>query len=71
MSRSISVETFVDIDLEDIDTEDLIQELEDRGHKLSGVAESLIWSIYEKRALGQDYSKDLDELIYQSIGRIQ
>jgi hypothetical protein len=71
MSKSISVETFVDIDLEDIDTEDLIEELEDRGHKLSGVAESLIWSIYEKRALSEDYRQDLDELIYWSIGRIQ
>lgn len=69
------VETYVEVevDLEDFDTDDLIEELESRGRGLevgSQTGTELITSIYQKRRLGQDYQRELDELIYIGIGRI-
>lgn len=69
------VETYVEVevDLEDFDTDDLIEELESRGRGLevgSQTGTELIAAIYQKRRLGQDYQRELDELIYLGIGRI-
>lgn len=69
------VETYVEVevDLEDFDTDDLIEELESRGRGLevgSQTGTELITAIYQKRRLGQDYQRELDELIYLGIGRI-
>ena len=68
MSRSI----VVDVDLDDFDTDDLISELESRGdfYKPNQSHIALITKIYEKRRLGQDIQRDLDDLIYDTIGRI-
>lgn len=63
----------VDVDLEDFEDYDLIEELERRGKGLEIGANSsteLLTSIYEKRRLNKDYQQELDELIYQNIGRI-
>ena len=73
---TISQEVDVDIDMEDFDTDELIDELERR--KISGTlkqsvsseATTLLNTIFEKRRLGTDYQTELDELIYQCIGRI-
>lgn len=69
MSRNKSVEVWVDIELDSFDDEDLIGELEDRGFS---VVQKNQWihTIYEKRKLGQDYSKELDEMIWEMIGRM-
>lgn len=69
----VEVWTTVDVDLEDFDTDDLIEELEKRGKGLEVAAESgtdLITAIYQKRRLGKDYQRELDELIYMGIGKI-
>jgi len=69
----VEVWTTVDVDLEDFDTDDLIEELEKRGKGLEVASESgteLLTAIYQKRRLGQDYQRELDELIYMSIGKI-
>lgn len=69
------VETYVEVevDLEDFDTDDLIEELESRGRGMeigSRTGTELITAIYEKRRLGRDYQRELDELIYIGIGKI-
>lgn len=69
------IETYVEVevDLTDFDTDDLIEELESRGKGMevsSQTGTELLTSIYQKRRLGQDYQRELDELIYVGIGRI-
>ena len=70
---SVYTEVEVDVDLEDFDTDDLIEELEKRGKGLEVASQSgteLLTAIYQKRRLGQDYQRDLDDLIYLAIGKI-
>ena len=69
------VETYVEVEVElsDFDTDDLIEELESRGKGMEVASQTgteLITAIYEKRRLGQDYQRELDELIYVGIGKI-
>ena len=69
------VETYVevDVDLDDFDDYDLIEELERRGKGFEVAGETpteLVTQIWLKRRLGQDYQRDLDELIYVAIGKV-
>jgi len=69
---SVYAEVEVDVELDDFDTDDLIEELEKRGKGLevaSHTGTELITAIYQKRRLGQDYQRELDELIYVGIGK--
>lgn len=69
----IHVSTYVDVDLEDFDTDDLIEELTKRGRGFEVDAHSpteLVNKIYQKRRNGKDYQRELDELIYAAIGKI-
>lgn len=69
----VEVWTTVDVDLDDFDTDDLVEELERRGMGMevsSQTGTELITAIYQKRRLGQDYQHELDELIYLGIGKI-
>ena len=69
----VEVWTTVDVDLDEFDTDDLIEELEKRGRGMevsSKTGTELITAIYLKRRLGQDYQRELDELIYLGIGKI-
>ena len=73
MYKTIYTEVEVDVDLEDFDTDDLIEELESRGKGMevsSQTGTELLTAIYQKRRLGQDYQRELDELIYVGIGKI-
>jgi hypothetical protein len=70
-----TVETYVevDVDLDDFADEDLIDELERRGlgaEVPESTATELIENIYLKRRLGKDYQTELEQLIYQTIGKI-
>jgi hypothetical protein len=70
-----TVETYVevDVDLDDFDTDDLIEELEKRGKGMEVASQTgteLLTAIHEKRRLGKDYQSELDELIYVGIGKI-
>ena len=69
------VETYVEVEvgLDDFNTDDLIEELESRGKGMEVASQTgteLITAIYEKRRLGKDYQRELDELIYVGIGKI-
>jgi hypothetical protein len=70
---TVYTEVEVDVELHDFDTDDLIEELEKRGKGLEIASESgteLLTAIYQKRRLGQDYQRELGELIYVGIGKI-
>jgi hypothetical protein len=64
----------IDVTLDDFTDEDLLDELDRRGLGLEtdgyNSSTELLTSIYQKRRTGRDYQQELDELIYQSIGRI-
>lgn len=68
--KTIYTEVEVDVSLEDFETEDLIDELENRGHLTDSNSKELFETIYQKRRLGQDYQQELDKLIYSVLGRI-
>ena len=63
----------VDVDLDDFDDDDLIDELERRGRGFeidSRTPTELVTRIWEKRRTNQDYQKELDELIYVTLGKV-
>jgi|TARA_R110000868_G_scaffold61114_1_gene185860 hypothetical protein len=68
MYRTVNVD--VEVDLYDFDTEELIEELENRDVPLSTQTKALVQTIYDKRMLKKDYQKDLDELVWEVLGRI-
>jgi hypothetical protein len=67
----------VAVDLGEFDDDDLIEELEDRGivlneddNELLNVIKQSLYSIWLKRRMEQDYQRELDTLIYNSIGKV-
>jgi len=66
-------EVEVDIDLDDFDDDDLIEELERRGKGFevaSSTPTELVEAIYLKRRMGKNFERELDELIYVTLGKI-
>ncbi len=66
-------EVEVDVDLDDFEDEDLIDEMDRRGlgaEVADSTATEIIEVIWLKRRQGQDYQRELDQLIYQVTGRI-
>ena len=76
MGRYITVTADVEVDLSDIDTDDLIDELETRGrdYNTNGVdadeMRNLLETIWLNRRAGKDYQNELDKLIYGVLGKI-
>jgi hypothetical protein len=72
MYKTVYTEVEVDVDLGDFDTDDLIEELESRGAGTTdyGDGKEFLEAIYNKRRLGQDYQRDLDQLIWLGLGKI-
>jgi hypothetical protein len=72
--KTIYTEVEVDVNLEDFETDDLIEELENRGSlppEANGDAKELVEAIWLKRRLGNhDYQTELDQLIYQVLGHV-
>lgn len=70
------VTTEVEVDLDDFDTDDLIDELERRGMDYNDryvdadQMRVLLESIWLNRRNGHDYQKQLDQLIYGVLGKI-
>ena len=71
---SIEVDTTIEVDIEweDLDTNDMIEELERRKAlpEMREFPNVMLERIYFKRKSGENFNKDLDDLIYQVIGRI-
>lgn len=75
MARYISVEKYVevDVDMDDFDDDAIVDELERRGlgsAPLPGDNQDLLIAIFQKRRTGQTFEQELDQLIYNSLGRI-
>ena len=72
MYKTIYTEVEVDVDLGDFETDDLIEELENRGSAVMdyGDGKEVLLAIYEKRRLGKDYQAELDQLIWLGLGRV-
>jgi len=70
--KTIYTEVEVDVDLEDFETDDLIEELENRGTGVMdyGNGKEVLESLYQKRRLGLDYQSELDQLIWLGLGKI-
>ena len=73
--RTVTVDA--EVDLSDFDTDDLIEELEDRGADYNTTSVNademrlLLESIWHKRRLGNhDYQQELDRLIYGVLGKV-
>lgn len=66
----VYTEVGVDVELSEFDTEDLIEELESRGGYLDHDVKDIVAGIWQKRRLGNDFSRELDELVYQVLGKI-
>lgn len=71
---TVYTEVEVDVDLSDFDTEDLLEELELRGSLPTEGdvdAKEIVNKIWLKRRVGNnDYQTELDQLIYQVLGRV-
>lgn len=76
MYKTVYKEVEVDIDLSDFDTDDLIEELENRGvdYNTNGVdgdeMRSVLEQVWIKRRQGQDYQRELDQLIWGILGKV-
>jgi hypothetical protein len=68
----------VEVELEDFDTEELVEELERRQRRDNrgeynlrlSIAGDLIDKIYHLRRQGKPYERELDEYLYQVTGRV-
>lgn len=66
----------VDVELDEFEDDELVEELESRGFKVydedstAYTQNEMINLIYQNKRLGKDYDKLLDDLIYQTIGRV-
>lgn len=65
-------EVEVDINLDDFDTEDLLEELESRGSlpTQAGDSKEILETIWRKRREGRDYQQELDRLIWAVLGKV-
>ena len=73
--KTVYIETEVDVDISNFETEDLLDELEARGSlplEVPGFnSNELVEQIWLKRRQGNhDYQQELDQLIYQVTGRV-
>jgi len=64
-------EVEVEVDLDDFDTDELVEELERRGSGTVdyGDGKEILQAIYEKRRLNKDYQQELDQLIWLGLGK--
>ena len=70
---TVYTEVEVDVELSDFEDDDLIDELERRGRGFDVAGQTpteLVDRIHQLRRNGGDYQRELDELIYVTIGRI-
>ena len=73
---TVYTEVEVDVDLEDFADDDLIEEIERRGLDLNtqyvdgDSMRELLAQVWQRRRQGQDYQRELDQLIWYGLGRI-
>lgn len=73
---TVYTEVEVDVDLDSFDDDDLIEEMERRGLDLNtkyisgDEMRELLTQVWARRRQGQDYQRELDQLIWYGIGKI-
>ena len=73
---TIYTEVEVDVDLDKFDDDDLVDEMERRGLDLNSKyingdqMRELLTQVWIKRRQGQDYQRELDQLIWYGIGKV-
>jgi hypothetical protein len=73
---TIYQEVEVDVDLDPFTDDELIEEMERRGLDLNSryisgdEMRELITSVWQLRRTGQDYQRELDQLIWYGIGKV-
>ena len=67
---TIYTEVEVEVDLAEFDTSDLIEELESRDVVYRQGNDVILDQIYMAKIRGQDYTKLVDDLIYNALGKI-
>lgn len=71
-----TVEVDVDVDLEDFDTDELVEELERRGLDMNtryvdgDVMRGLLEAIWLNRRMGKSFDAEVDQMIYYGLGKI-
>lgn len=74
MYKTIYTEVEVDVDLDEFETEDLIEELESRGYLVTDEEgrdnNEILVKIWELRRMGKNYEAELDQLIYCVLGKV-
>jgi len=72
MSKTVYKEVEIDVELTDFDDDDLLEEIESRCLVVStyGDTKKLLETIWLKRRQGQAFDRELDQLIYASLGRV-
>ena len=74
MYKTIYTEVEVDVDLDEFETEDLIEELESRGYLVTDEEgrdnNEILVKIWELRRMGKSYEAELDQLIYCVLGKV-
>ena len=74
--RYVTVDTQVEVSLDEFDTDDLIEELESRGldYNTKGVdadgMRDLLETIWLNRRRGIDYQRELDNLVWGVLGKL-
>lgn len=64
------VEVLIDVDLDEFDDEDLLDEIASRGMTVSSNSQQIITQIWQLRRTNQPYDHLMDELIYDTIGKL-
>jgi hypothetical protein len=70
---TVYTEVEVDVDLDDFSDDDLLDEIDRRGlgaEASETTATEIITAIWLKRRMGCDYQAELEQLIYQTIGKV-
>lgn len=76
LTKYVTTEVKVEVDLSEFDTDDLIEELENRNldYNTKGIdgdeMRALLEKIWQKRRIGQDYQSELNDLISGVLGKI-
>ena len=76
VGRTVTVDVDVDVDLEDFDTDDLIDELERRGSDYNtkdvdgDLNREILQQIWLKRRMNEPFEAELDQLIWNVVGRM-
>lgn len=71
--KTVYTEVEVDIYLSDFETDDLIEELENRGvagFRDPDIANNSLNQIWQLRRLGKAYDHLMDQYIYQTLGKV-